>query len=156
VRIAGVVSRIGPVTGAIFSVLFIGGVVVFGELLGSFGDSDATFERYFASNSNRTGNLVGGALLGGAGLIFLWFLLHLVRRLLRDDGRIEILPLIALTSGLVFVALLLGAAAALVTVPFTLVFGGFYDEEGVLEAESPCSRNSASSCSSSTPCGPLR
>ncbi len=121
-------------TGVVFSVLFIGGAVLFGELLGSFGDSDATFERYFASASYRTGNLVGGVLLGAAGLIFLSFLMHLVWRLLPGDGRIEVLPLISLASGLVFVALLLSATAALVTVPFTLVFGGFYDTEGMLES----------------------
>ena len=38
-----------------------------------------------------------------------------------------------MTSGLVFVALLLGATAALVTVPFALVFGELYDTR-VLES----------------------
>lgn len=134
VSTAGGATRTGPVTGVVFAVLFIGGVVSFGGLLGSFGDSDATFETYFASSSNRVGNLVGGALLGAAGLVFVWFLVHLEQWSQPDDGRAEVLPRISMAAGLVFVALLLGATAALVTVPFTLVFGDLFDEEGVLES----------------------
>lgn len=127
-------SRTGPVMGVVFAVLFIGGIFAFGELLGSSGDSDATFETYFASNSNRASNLVGGVLFGAAGLVFVWFLVHLGEWLEPDDRRAEVRSRISMTSGLVFVALLLSATAALVTVPFILVFGELYDEEGVLES----------------------
>lgn len=129
-------SQTGPVMGVVFAVLFIGGVFAFGELLGSSGDSDAAFETYFASNSNRASNLIGGVLFGAAGLVFVSFLVHLGQWLQPDDRRAEVRSRISMTSGLMFVALLLGATAALVTVPFILVFGELYDEEpnGVLES----------------------
>lgn len=130
----GEATRTGPLTGIVFAVLFIGGIVSLGGLLGSFGDSDATFETYFASSSNRAGNLVGGALLGAAGLVFVWFLVHLGQWVDPDDGRVGVLPRISMAAGLVFVALLLSATAALVTVPFTVAVGDLFDEEGVLES----------------------
>ncbi|MCA1694576.1 MAG: hypothetical protein LC749_07505, partial [Actinobacteria bacterium] len=58
-----VADRSGAASGVAFVVLFIGGLVPLGKVLESFGDSDATFETYFASTSNRVGNIVGGALL---------------------------------------------------------------------------------------------
>ncbi len=70
-------DRSAAASGVAFVVLFIGGLVPLGGLLGSFGDSDVTFETYFASTNNRVGNIAGGALLGAAGFVFIWFLNHL-------------------------------------------------------------------------------
>ena len=42
-------------SGIAFAVLYVAGLVPLGELLGSFGDSDATFVAYFAKDSNRIG-----------------------------------------------------------------------------------------------------
>jgi len=127
-------DRSGAASGLAFVVLFVGGVVPIGELLGSFGDSDATFETYFASTSNRVGNIVGGALLGGAGFVFIWFLHHLRRWLQPHDAGSATLVNFMFASGLVFVALLLGGTAALVTVPVTLAFGELFDTQGVLRS----------------------
>ena len=63
--------RSASLSGFAFVVLFVGGVIPLGDLLGSIGDSDATFETYFSSTSNRIGNIVGGVLLGAAGFVFL-------------------------------------------------------------------------------------
>lgn len=54
-----------------FAVLFFAGLLPLGDLLGSFGDSDATFVAYFAKDSNEVGALVGGVGLALAGLAFL-------------------------------------------------------------------------------------
>lgn len=64
-------------SGVLFAVLFTAGIVPLGNLLGSFGDSDATFVAHFDEDSNRVGALVGGLLLALGALSFLWFLSHL-------------------------------------------------------------------------------
>lgn len=126
-------DRAGAASGISFVVLFIGGVIPVGELLGSFGDSDATFDAYFASASNRAGNIVGGALLGASAFTYIWFLHHLRQWLQPDDTRAATLPNFMFASGLVFVVLLLIGTAALVTVPITLAFGGLFGEKEMLE-----------------------
>jgi hypothetical protein len=52
--------------------------------------------------------------------------------LLPPDGRSTTLPVVASAAGVVFVALLLGGSAALVTVPFAIAFGNVFDTRGVL------------------------
>ena len=41
----------------------------------------------------------------------------------------------AFNSGVVFVTLLLVGVAALITVPFTIVFGGAYSEQSILQGQ---------------------
>jgi len=126
-------DRGGAASGVLFVVLFVGGIIPLGELLGSFGESDATFDAYFASSSNRAGNIVGGALLGASAFVFLWFLHHLRQWLQPDDTRAATLANIMFSAGLVFVALLLVGTAALVTVPITIAVGDLFDTEDVVE-----------------------
>jgi len=109
-------------------VLFVAGLVPLGELLGSFGDSDATFVDYFAKDSNRVGAVVGGIGLAVAALTFLWFLSNL-RLSVEGAGP---LPGVVTAAGTTFVVLLLSGTAALVTVPYARTFGGAFDEESVL------------------------
>lgn len=125
-------DRTRAASGVCFVVLFIGGVIPLGELLGSFGDPDATFDAYFASAGNRVGNIVGGALLGASAFVFLWFLQRLRRSLQPDDTGPVALPDVMYASGLVFVTLLLVGTAALVTVPIALTFGAAFGDTGVL------------------------
>lgn len=122
----------GAAIGIGFVVLFIGGIIPIGDLFGSFGDSDATFDTYFASTSHRIGNIVGGALLGLSGFVFLWFLQHL-RAWLQPGGVAGAkLAGFMFAAGHVFVVLLLVGTAAFVTVPVTLAFGGLFDETEIL------------------------
>ena len=115
-------------SGIAFAVLYVAGLVPLGELLGSFGDSDATFVEYFAKDSNRIGAVVGGIGLAVAALTFLWFLSHLR---LSVDGTGP-LPGVVMAAGTTFVVLLMSGTAALVTVPYARTFGGAFDEESVL------------------------
>lgn len=126
-------GRTGAASGVLFVVLFIGGIIPLGALLGSFGDEDATFSTYFASTSNRAGNIVGGVLLGASAFVFLWFLHHLRQWLQPDATRAATLANIMFSAGLVFVVLLLVGTAALVSVPITLAFGDLFDTDDVLK-----------------------
>ncbi len=126
-------GRAGAASGVLFVVLFIGGLVPIGTLLGSFGDEDATFDAYFASTSNRVGNIAGGALLAASAFVFLWFLHHLRQSLQPVDTRAATLANVMFSAGLVFVVLTLLGTAALVTVPMTLAFGDLFDTDDVLK-----------------------
>lgn len=122
-------GRAAAASGICFFVLFIGGIIAIGELLGSFADSDRTFEVYFASTSNRAGNIVGGILLAASALVFLWFLQHLRQRLQPDTTRSPALPNFVFSTGHTFVTLLLVGTAALVTVPVTISFATLTDDQ---------------------------
>lgn len=125
----------GALSGICFVGLFVGGLVPFGDLLGSFADPDATFVEYFASSNNRAGNIVGGVLLGISAFVFIWFLYHLRQCLQPDDSHSATLPNLTLASGLVFVALLLVATAALTTVPLALAVGDAYGDRPFAAAQ---------------------
>ena len=111
-----------------FAVLYVAGVILVGELLGSFGDSDETFVAFFAKESNRVGVLVGGVVLAGAGVAFLWFVASL-RLAIEGPG---VLPHVVSAAGIAFVSLLIAGAAALVTVPYARIFGGALDTQSIL------------------------
>ena len=111
-----------------FAVLYVGGLVPLGDLLGSFGDSDATFVEFFAEDGNRAGVLIGGIVFALAGLTFLWFLAHLRMSI---DGQGP-LPHVVSAAGVAFVVLMLAGAATLVTVPYARIFGEALDEESIL------------------------
>lgn len=113
-----------------FAVLYVAGFVPLGELLGSFGDPDATFAAYFAKDSNRIGAVLGGAGVALSGLAFLWFLSNLHSSVDRAGS----LPRLVTAAGTTFVVLLFVGTAALVTVPFARTFGGFYDDDSILRS----------------------
>lgn len=64
-------------SGVASALLYIAGFMPLGELLGSFGDSDATFVAYFDKSSNRVGALLGGIGVALASVTFFWFLSNL-------------------------------------------------------------------------------
>jgi hypothetical protein len=121
-------SRDRAWSGFAFALLFFAGLVPLGELLGSFGDSDATFVAFFEQDSNRIGTLVGGLVLGLGGLAFLWFLSHLRLATLGTGP----LPGVVTVAGTTFVVLLLVGAATLITVPYARTFGGAYGDDAIL------------------------
>lgn len=122
-------GRAASASGICFSVLFVGGIICLGELLGSFADSDQAFEVYFANSGNRAANIVGGILLTAAALVFLWFLQHLRERLQPDATCSATLPNFVFSTGQTFVTLLLVGTAALVTVSVTLAFATLTDDQ---------------------------
>lgn len=111
-----------------FAILYVGGVIPLGELLGSFADSDETFVAYFATDSNRVGVLIGGLVLALAAVAFLWFVAN-IRAALEGPGA---LPHVVSGAGVAFACLLAAGAAAAVTVPYARIFGGALDTESIL------------------------
>ena len=116
------------VSGFVFVALFIAAVLVSGEQLGSAGDPDEQFVSYFSDTSNRVRDIAGAYVLAAAGLAFIVFLAH-VCVALREHSGLRALPLVALGAGLIFVALLLAAAAALSAVPTSMAYADLFDEE---------------------------
>ncbi|MEX2159491.1 MAG: hypothetical protein WEB04_08835 [Dehalococcoidia bacterium] len=111
-----------------FVALFIAAMLVSGGQLGSAGDPDRQFVSYFNDTTNRVRDIAGAYVLAAAGLAFVAFLAHMYAALRERTGERE-LPLIALGAGLVFVALLLAAAAALSAVPTSYAYAAIFDEE---------------------------
>jgi hypothetical protein len=108
--------------------LFVAAVIISGDQLGRVGDPDRQFVSYFNDTSNRVRDIAGAYVLAASGMAFVVFLARLYARLgANAEGRA--LPLIALGAGLIFVALLLAAAAALSAVPTSLALAAMFDEE---------------------------
>jgi hypothetical protein len=115
-------------SGFLFVALFVGAVMVSGEQLGSVGDPDQQFVSYFDDTSNRARDIAGAYVLAAAGLTFVVFLAHMYSTLRARSGQTA-LPLIALGAGLVFVALLLAATAALSAVSTSMAYADLFGEE---------------------------
>src|SRR5687767_7154263 len=58
---------------AVFVVLFVVGLLMLGDLLGSFADSDRAFADHFADGGTRARDIVGSLLLVLAGFALVWF-----------------------------------------------------------------------------------
>ena len=110
--------------GSVFVVLFVGSVVLLGELVGSFADSDAQFVTLFSDSGNRIGYIAGSVLLVLAGLAFVWFadaVSHEARQ-----HRPALLITAASTAGGMIVA-----ALAFATVPLSIQFGSLTGDPGL-------------------------
>ena len=116
------------ISGFAFVALFVAAVIVSGGQLGSAGDPDEQFVSYFSDTSNRVRDIAGAYVLAASGMAFVVFLAQMYTTL-REHAVERALPLIALGAGLVFVALLLAAAAALSAVPTSMAYAAIFDEE---------------------------
>ena len=115
-------------TGLGFTILFVTGGLLLGELFGAFADSDAFFLVYYVDEGHHLRDLVGGHLFVAAALALLLFLQLLTRRLQVLGGREAGLQA-AHASGVVAVTLLLVGAAAVMTVTMAQAFGRLTDDE---------------------------
>jgi hypothetical protein len=115
-------------TGLGFTMLFVAGGVLLGELFGAFADPDTVFLAYYADEGHHLRDLVGGHLFVAAALALLLFLQLLTRHLQLLGGRDAGLQA-ARASGVVAVTLLLVGAAAMTTVTMAQAFGRLTDDE---------------------------
>jgi hypothetical protein len=113
-------------SGFAFVGLFIAGLILLGDALGSVGDSDEQFVSYFGSNANHARDIVGAYTLTVAGLAFVVFLAHVCAALREHSGRE--LPLVAFGAALACAALLMAAAAALSAIATSHAVAGLFDE----------------------------
>jgi hypothetical protein len=111
----------GPIAGIVFVVLFVVGFFLFD--LPSGDDSAREITSFYNDSGDRAQLIISGYLLVLAGVFFLWFLASLRNRLLAAEGEPARLSVIAFASGVVFVAMLMVAAAAFVTVAGDITFG---------------------------------
>ena len=112
----------GPVSGVLFAILLVAGVLLMNSSTPADDDPDDEFIQFYDDSGNRIEQIVAAYLLAGAGLAFLWFLNHLRRRLTMAAG-VDWLGGLMAGSGVIFVALLFAAATAWVIISGSLEFG---------------------------------
>jgi len=111
----------GPIAGIVFVVLFVVGFSLFD--LPSGDDSAQEITSFYNDSGDRAQLIIASYLMMLAGVFFLWFLASLRNRLLAAEGEPARLTVIAFASGVVFVAMLMVAAAAFMTVAADITFG---------------------------------
>jgi hypothetical protein len=114
-------ERLGAMAGILFAVLLVVGFVLRTNSP-NYSDSQA-WSGFYHDRGHRTQQIIGGYLLALAAFAFLWFQTEVVRRLRVRTAERGILPLLVFGSGLLFVALLLVAATAMISVPAGTTFG---------------------------------
>lgn len=114
-------GRLGAVSGIIFAILFILGVMLPG--LPGAGASEATVDEFYADSGNRTMVIFASFLLVLAGIAFLGFVASLHRGLRQAEGDSGSLATIALGAGFIFVAMLYTSSSAWSNVPGGMQFG---------------------------------
>jgi hypothetical protein len=115
-------ERWAPVAGIVFVVLFVAGTSL--NNLPATDEHTTAIANYYNDKGNRAQIIIGSYLLVLAGVFFFWFLASLRVKLLAAEGAPGRLTSIVFGSGLVFAALLMAAAGALMTVAADVTFGG--------------------------------
>src|SRR4051812_26501660 len=114
-------ERWGPLGGLIFVVLFVVGFALIDFPSGD--DSAAKITSFYNDKGDRAQLIIGSYLLILSAVFFLWFLASLRTRLLAVEGPPGRLTSIAFGGGLVFIAMLMAAAAAFMSVAANITFG---------------------------------
>jgi hypothetical protein len=112
----------GPIAGIVFVVLFVAAFVVQGEIP-SGGDSAAKVASFYDDSGNRAQVIIASYMLFLAGVFFFWFLGSLRRRLIAAAGEPGRLTSIASAAGIVFIAMLIVAAACFASIAGDITFG---------------------------------
>jgi hypothetical protein len=115
-------KRWAPVAGIVFVVLFVAGTSL--NNLPAADDHTTSITNYYNDAGNRAQVIIGSYLLVFAAVSFLLFLAGLRVKLLAAEGEPGWLTSIVFGGGLVFVALLMVAAATLMTIAGDITFGG--------------------------------
>jgi hypothetical protein len=115
-------ERWGPLAGIVFVVLFIAGLTL--NNIPSADDSVSKITSFYNDGGDRAQLIISSYLLWLAGLFFFWFIASLRVRLLGAEGAPGRLTSIAFGGGLVFIGMLMAAAAAFASVAGDITFGG--------------------------------
>jgi hypothetical protein len=116
-------ERWAPIAGIAFVVLFVAGVSLSVGNIPSADDSAQKIANFYNDKGNRAQVIIGAYLLWLAGVFFIWFLASLRTRLLAVEGAPGRLTSIVFGSGLVFVAMLMVAAACFASIAGDITFG---------------------------------
>jgi hypothetical protein len=114
-------DRWGPIAGIVFVVLFVVGLSL--NNIPSADDSATKIVNFYNDGGDRAQLIISSYLLWLAGLFFFWFLASLRSRLLQVEGLPGRLTSIVFGGGLVFIAMLMVAAACFASVAGDITFG---------------------------------
>lgn len=109
--------------GTVFLIVFIAGVILSGDVAGSFADPDSQFVSIYADASNRAMYVAGAFLLVLAGLSFVWFAYAL-------SSEAETFRVPLLITGAAAAIGMIVAALSWATVPLSISFGALVDDPG--------------------------
>jgi hypothetical protein len=114
-------DRWGPIGGIVFVVLFVVGLGM--HDIPSADDSAAKIANFYNDGGDRAQVIISSYVLWLAGLFFLWFVASLRARLLAVEGAPGRLTSIVFGGGILFVAMLMVAAACFASIAGDITFG---------------------------------
>jgi hypothetical protein len=114
-------ERWGPLGGIVFVVLFVVGLAL--NNIPSADDSAAKIANFYNDSGDRAQLIISSYVLWLAGLFFLWFVASLRARLLAVEGAPGRLTSIVFGGGILFVAMLMVAAACFASIAGDITFG---------------------------------
>lgn len=123
--------RSASVSGGIFAVTFLVGLLLVGDQAGAFADSDRAYTEIFSDDSHRTLDLAGSLLLMVSAVAFGTFALQLGAAI--DMTRPS--SVVTRVGGTLASVSILMAGAAFLTVPASLLFGEFTGDPGLVTAQ---------------------
>jgi hypothetical protein len=127
-------SRRGAlVTGGVFAVTFLVGVMLVGDQAGAFADSERAYAAHFSDTTHRIKDLTGSALLIVSAIAFGLFSQFMASSL-RLSSRPYVVSVVKV-SGMLAAAAILVAGGAFMTVPASLALGDFFDDPGIVTAQ---------------------
>ena len=115
-------ERWGPLAGIVFVILFVVGLSL--NNIPSADDSAVKITNFYNDGGDRAQVIIASYLLWLAALFFFWFVASLRARLIAVEGQPGRLTSIAFGGGLVFIAMLMAAAACFASVAGDITFGG--------------------------------
>jgi hypothetical protein len=115
-------ERWGPLAGIAFVVLFVVGFSL--NNIPSADDSTAKIFSFYNDSGDRAQLIISSYVLWLAALFFFWFIAGLRARLLAVEGAPGRLTSISFGGGLVFIAMLMAAAACFASIAGDITFGG--------------------------------
>jgi hypothetical protein len=115
-------ERWGPLAGIVFVVLFVVGLTL--NNIPSADDSAAKITSFYNDSGDRAQVIISSYLLWLAGLFFFWFIAGLRARLIAVEEAPGRLTSITFGGGLVFIGMLMAAAACFASVAGDVTFGG--------------------------------
>jgi hypothetical protein len=122
-------NRAVSIAGGLFVVAFTAGLAFLADELGAFADHDGTFVDHFSTGSQRGADIVGSILLAAAAVTFMYFS-HLIASIRPDSDNKAATSDLVRMAGILTGVFMLVAVLALVTVPFSISLGEFFDEAG--------------------------
>ncbi len=122
------------VSGGIFAVAFFVGVLLVGDQAGAFADSERAYTEIFSDDAHRVQDLAGSVLLIVSAIAFGMFA-HLLAA--REEASQPPHPasVVVRVGGTLAAASILAAGSAFLTVPASLLLGGFYGDPGIVDAQ---------------------